>query len=32
MVDETQIEPDYFIDKPPSAVYVPEVRGNEKSI
>lgn len=30
MVDETMIEPDYYIDMPPAAVYVPDEPGKNK--
>lgn len=29
MVDEQMIEPDYYIDRPPSAVYIPDEEGND---
>ena len=29
-VDENEIEPDYFIDRPPSAVYIPDEAGHDK--
>ena len=32
MVDETLIEPDYYIDKPPDAVYIPDEEGVDKAI
>ncbi len=31
MIDEQQIEPDYFIDRPPSAVFLEESPGHDKS-
>lgn len=32
MVDESQIEPDYYIDRPPSATYIPDEEGNDQAI
>ena len=32
MVDESQIEPDYYIDRPPSAVYIPDEEGTDQAI
>ena len=31
MVDEADIEPDYFIDRPPIATYIPNEKGSEKA-
>jgi len=31
MVDQAEVEPDYFIDRPPTAVYVPDSPGHDKS-
>ena len=31
MVNEREIEPDYFIDRPPEAVYMPIPRGDDKT-
>lgn len=31
MVNEVQVEPDYFIDRPPSAVFMPAIRGKDKT-
>jgi radial spoke head protein 3 len=30
MIDECDVEPDYFIDRPPTAVYVPDSPGHDK--
>ena len=32
MIDESQIEPDYYIDRPPSATYIPDEEGNDQQI
>ena len=32
MVDESLIEPDYYIDRPPSATYVPDEEGTDQAI
>ena len=32
MVDEYSIPRDYFVDKPPTAVYIPDEEGNDKAI
>lgn len=32
MVDENSIPRDFFIDKPPTAVYIPDEEGNDKAI
>ena len=32
MIDEAQIEPDYYIDRPPSATYIPDEEGTDESI
>ena len=32
MVDESQIEPDYYIDRPPSATYIPDEEGTDRAI
>ncbi len=32
MVDEAQIEPDYYIDRPPSAIYIPDEEGTDQAI
>jgi hypothetical protein len=32
MVDEQQLEPDYFIDRPPAPVYVPNPDGDNKDV
>lgn len=31
MINEYDIEPDYFIDRPPQAVYRPALKGRDKS-
>lgn len=31
MIDEDQIEPDYFIDRAPDATYIPNEKGHEKA-
>jgi hypothetical protein len=31
MIDENDIEPDYFIDRPPDATYIPNEKGSEKA-
>lgn len=31
MVDEDQLEPDYYIDRPPSPIYIPNPDGEIKS-
>ena len=32
MVDEASVSRDYFVDKPPTAQYVPDEEGNDKAI
>lgn len=32
MVDESQLEPDYYIDRPPSATYIPDEEGTDQCI
>ena len=32
MVDESQIAPDYYIDRPPSATYIPDEEGIDQAI
>ena len=32
MVDEAHIEPDYYIDRPPSATYIPDEEGTDEAI
>ena len=32
MVDENMIEPDYYIDRPPSARYIPDEEGTDQAI
>ncbi len=32
MIDESQIEPDYYIDRPPSATYIPDEEGTDQGI
>jgi hypothetical protein len=32
MIDERQLEPDYFIDRPPAPVYVPNPDGENKDV
>ena len=32
MIDESQIDPDYYIDRPPSATYIPDEEGNDQAI
>lgn len=32
MVDESQLEPDYYIDRPPSATYIPDEDGTDQAI
>jgi hypothetical protein len=32
MVDEQQLEPDYYIDRPPSPIFVPNPEGDPKLI
>lgn len=32
MVDESQIEPDFYIDRPPSATYIPDEEGTDRAI
>jgi len=32
MVDENMLEPDYYIDRPPSATYIPDEEGNDIAI
>jgi len=32
MIDENMIEPDYYIDRPPDAVYIPDEEGVDKAI
>lgn len=31
MVDDQAVDPDYFIDRPPSAVFVPDSPGHDKT-
>jgi radial spoke head protein 3 len=31
MVNEAEVEPDFFIDRPPTAIYVPDSPGHDKS-
>ena len=31
MVDERYVEPDYFVDRPPDAIYVPPDMGSDKA-
>ena len=30
MVDEQEVEPDYFVDRPPDAIYIPESPKHDK--
>ena len=32
MIDESQIDPDYYIDRPPDAVFVPDEEGTDQQI
>ena len=32
MIDEAHIEPDYYIDRPPSATYIPDEEGTDEAI
>jgi radial spoke head protein 3 len=32
MIDEAQLEPDYYIDRPPSPIFVPNPEGDPKLI
>jgi len=32
MKNESEIEPDFYIDRPPSATYIPDEEGNDKAI
>ena len=32
MIDENQLEPDYYIDRPPSPVFIPHHEGDDKRI
>lgn len=32
MVDEMQLEPDYYIDRPPSPIFIPNPEGDGKEI
>ena len=32
MIDEQQLEPDYYIDRPPSPVFIPHHEGDDKKI
>ena len=32
MVDELQLEPDYYIDRPPSPIFIPNADGDDKKI
>ncbi len=32
MIDEAQLEPDYYIDRPPSPIFVPNPEGDAKLI
>lgn len=32
MVDERQLEPDYFIDKPPAPTYIPNPEGDDREV
>ena len=31
MVDERYVEPDYFVDRPPDAIYIPPDMGSDKA-
>ena len=32
MKNESEIEPDYYIDRPPSATYIPDEEGTDQAI
>lgn len=32
MVDERQLEPDYYIDRAPAPVYIPNAEGDDKDV